>query len=151
MELSEFEKTLLNSLQKGLSICSKPYEVLAKILNTDEETILKTIRDLQTRGYIRKIGFFFDSQELGYKGTLVALAVETAELEKVAEVINKYHSVTHNYEREGKYNLWFTIITSNPETETKILSEVKRLKGVSDILNLKSNKKYKINVHFNLE
>ena len=81
---------------------------------------------------------------------MVALSVDVSHIKKVAETINSYAGTTHNYEREGKYNLWFTLLTSNEEREQMILSEIRNLVGVNDMLCLKSNKKYKINVQFKL-
>lgn len=151
MELTNFDKSLLNLLQGNLPVCSRPFAAMAEKLGTDEETVLQKIRDLKAAGYLRRIGTFFDSNKLGYGGTLVALKVEPSEIKTVAEVVNKYPGATHNYEREGKYNLWFTLLTPSQESETKILSEIKSVRGVEEMLKLKSNKKYKINVQFKLQ
>ena len=150
-ELSIFDKSLLNLLQGNLPVCRRPFAAMAEKLGVDEETVLSRIRELKAAGYLRRIGTFFDSNSLGYRGTLVALQVEPSEIKTVAEVVNKYPGATHNYEREGKYNLWFTLLTPNPESEKKILSEISSVRGVEDMLKLKANKKYKINVQFKLQ
>ena len=150
MELTAFDKSLLNLLQANLPVCSHPYAKLAEQLGTEEQIVLSRLQDLKAAGYLRRIGTFFDSTRLGYKGTLVALKVEPDRMQMVAEAINRYPGATHNYEREGKYNLWFTLITPCVEREQAILSEVETLPGVESMLNLKSNKKYKINVQFKL-
>ena len=71
-------------------------------------------------------------------------------MQSVAEAVNQYVGATHNYEREGEYNLWFTLLTQTPEQERTILREVRALPGVHGMMNLKSRKKYKINVQFKL-
>ncbi|MBE6073117.1 MAG: Lrp/AsnC family transcriptional regulator [Selenomonas ruminantium] len=149
-ELTSFDKSLLNLLQSNLPVCSHPFAALAEELGTDEQTVLTRLQLLKQEGYLRRIGTFFNSNKLGYKGTLVALRVEPDKIETVAEAINRYPGATHNYEREGRYNLWFTLLTPCIETEKKILDEVEALPGVEDLLNLKANKKYKINVQFKL-
>ena len=149
-ELTSFDKSLLNLLQGNLPVCSHPFAALADELGTDEQTVLTRVQMLKQEGYLRRIGTFFNSNKLGYKGTLVALRVEPDKIETVAEAINRYPGATHNYEREGRYNLWFTLLTPCLETEKKILDEVEALPGVEDLLNLKANKKYKINVQFKL-
>ena len=150
MELTDFDKSLLNLLQGSLPVCSRPFAKLAEELDTDEQTVLTRVQELKKEGYLRRIGTFFDSNNLGYKGTLVALKVDPSKMQTVAEAINLYPGATHNYEREGRYNLWFTLLTPCLETEKKILAEVEALPGVEDLLNLKANKKYKINVQFKL-
>ena len=149
-ELTSFDKSLLNLLQSSIPICSHPFADMAVKLNTDEQTVINRLRELKSAGYLRRIGTFFDSNRLGYQGTLIALSVESGQVKSVAEKINCYVGATHNYEREGKYNIWFTLLTSTPEQEKSILSEVAALNGVNDMICLKSNKKYKVNVQFNL-
>jgi DNA-binding Lrp family transcriptional regulator len=149
-ELTSFDKSVLNLLQGNLPVCSHPFAALADELGTDEQTVLSRVQELKAEGYLRRIGTFFDSNNLGYKGTLVALKVDPDKMQTVAEAVNRYPGATHNYEREGRYNLWFTLLSPNLETEAKILDEVQSLNGVEDMLNLKANKKYKINVQFKL-
>ncbi|MBR5912818.1 MAG: AsnC family transcriptional regulator [Selenomonadaceae bacterium] len=151
MELSNFDKSLLNLLQGNLPVCSRPFAAMAATLGVEESFVLERVRELKAAGYLRRIGTFFNSDNLGYRGTLVALEVEPSEICAVAETINAYNEVTHNYEREGKFNLWFTLLTLNTEREQNILQEIKSLRGVEDMINLKSNRKYKINVQFKLQ
>ena len=149
-ELTTFDKALLNLLQGNLPVCSRPFAELAAQLGTDEATVLTRLRWLKQAGYLRRIGTFFNSARLGYVGTLVALQVDEDHMQSVAEAVNQYVGATHNYEREGEYNLWFTLLTQTPEQERTILHEVRALPGVHGMMNLKSRKKYKINVQFKL-
>ena len=150
MELTAFDKALLNLLQGSLPIGKRPFAKMAEELGTDEERVISRLRLLKDEGFLRRIGTFFDSSRLVYGGTLVALRVAEGKVASVAEAVNRYPGVTHNYEREGKFNLWFTLLTPNLETEKEILSEVEALPGVERLLNLKTTKKYKINVQFQL-
>lgn len=149
-ELTTFDKALLNLLQGNLPVCSRPFAELAAQLGADEVTVLTRLRWLKQAGYLRRIGTFFNSARLGYVGTLVALRVDEDHMQTVAEAVNQYDGATHNYEREGEYNLWFTLLTQTPEQERTILREVRALPGVHGMMNLKSRKKYKINVQFKL-
>lgn len=150
-ELDDFDKALLNLLQGNLPVCSHPFAALAEKLGTTESEVLSRVKALKEANYLRRIGTFFDSKSLGYRGTLVALEVDPARMEPVAEAINLYPGATHNYEREGRYNLWFTLLTpEDGDSEENILAEISSLPGVGSMLNLKANKKYKINVEFSL-
>lgn len=151
LELTSFDKSLLNVLQGNLPVCSRPFAVMAERLGVTEQAVIARLEVLKQAGYLRRIGTFFDSNRLGYQGTLVALTVEPEKLPAVAEAINRYPGATHNYEREGAYNLWFTLLTPDAALERQILAEVKALDGVKALLNLKANKKYKINVQFKLK
>lgn len=148
--LSAFDKALLNLLQSDIPICSHPFAALADQLCTDEHTVINRLRELKAAGCLRRIGTFFNSDSLGYHGVLVALAVEPTAVESVAKFINSCSGITHNYEREGAFNLWFTLLTPSVEVERKILDDIAALPGVVDMIRLKSNKKYKVNVQFKL-
>lgn len=149
--LTTFDKSLLNLIQRNLPITERPFLELANILKTTEEHVIERLRYLKEHGYIRRIGPFFDSGKLEYKGTLVALKVQEGYMQQVAEFINKYPGATHNYQREGEYNLWFTLLTHSEEKRKQILDEIKAQEGVEKLMNLVSNKKYKINVQFKLK
>ena len=119
-------------------------------MGTSEEYVLERLTQLKREGYLRRIGTFFNSERLGYRGTLIALEVDEALLPDVARAVNRYAGATHNYEREGQYNLWFTLLTPNPAAEERILAEVGALPGVKGAMSLKANRRYKINVQFKL-
>jgi DNA-binding Lrp family transcriptional regulator len=66
-------------------------------------------------------------------------------------VVNTYPGVTHNYEREGDYNIWFTLIAPSRKKINRILAEISRKTGVGGILNLPALKTFKIAVDFNFD
>ena len=148
--LTDFDKRLLNILQGNLPLCSRPFSRLGEMLDTTEEHVLRRLNELKREGYLRRIGTFFNSEQLGYHGTLIALRVAEGHLADVAQAVNRYVGATHNYEREGDYNLWFTLLTPSRTVEEKILAEVAALPGVEGLISLKANHRYKINVQFKL-
>lgn len=150
MELTPFDKSLLNLLQAKIPVCPRPFAELAAQLGADESTVILRLRELKAAGFLRRVGTFFNSANLGYAGTLVALKVAPNQIGTVATAVNKYPEATHNYEREGAYNLWFTLLTKSPDHEKNILAEIRGLRGVEDMLRLKSNRKFKVNVQFHL-
>ena len=148
--LTDFDKRLLNILQGNLPLCSRPFSRLGEMLDTTEEHVLCRLNELKREGYLRRIGTFFNSEQLGYHGTLIALRVAEDHLADVAQAVNRYAGATHNYEREGDYNLWFTLLTPSRHAEEKILADIAALPGVEGHMSLKANKRYKINVQFKL-
>lgn len=158
MNLTDFDKALLNKIQTDLPIASHPFALVAKELGVEEDTVLNRLQELKAEGYIRKMGAFFNSEELGYVGTLVAVKVNPDFIGAVAGKINTYDGVTHNYERyvegvsglAGQFNLWFTLIVDNEAIRTKILDEIRALPGVEQLENLPAIQKYKVSVRFSL-
>lgn len=158
MKLTSFDKALLNIIQTDLPIASHPFALIAAKLGVEEEFVLKRLQELKEQGFIRKMGAFFNSEKLGYVGTLVAVKVDPHFVEQVAEKINTFSGVTHNYERYSenqgglaeKFNLWFTLIVDNDSLRTEILEEISKLNGVQELVNLPAIKKYKVSVRFSL-
>lgn len=148
--LTAFDKELLNIIQIRLPIGSAPFAKVAEWLNVDEATVLERLRWLKDHGYIRRLGAFFDSARLGYVSTLAAVKVCTTSLEAVTRAINAYPGVTHNYEREGEYNIWFTLLTTDQGEQEQVLAAIASLPGVDSLISLPAIEKYKISVEFNL-
>lgn len=148
--LTQFDKELLNIIQTRLPLEPRPYAKVAEWLNVEEHTVLERLGWLKDNGYIRRLGTFFDSACLGYVSTLVAVKVCSEQVAAVAQAINAYPGVTHNYEREGEYNLWFTLLTADQAEQDRILTEIRCLPGVEGLLSLPAIEKYKVSVEFNL-
>ncbi len=152
--LTNFDKALLNILQTDLPLSTRPFAIIAGRLGVSEETVIERLRHLRDEGLIRRIGPFFDSTKLGYTSALVAVHVRPECVASVAEAINAYPGVTHNYERENEegadFNLWFAILSPSIDVQEKILAEIKNLPGIEKLIALPATKKYKVSVQFNL-
>ncbi len=116
-----------------------------------EEEILDKIEDLKDRGLIRRMGGIWSSNLLGYNSQLVALRVTPFYLEEVADKINQYPGVTHNYQREHYYNLWFTVTAEKKHDISNYLAKVTSMPGVEEIMELPAQKKFKVEVKFKWE
>src|SRR5680860_222124 len=113
--MDDLDRQLLNVMQNEFPICEKPFLEIGKKLNICEKEVLARLHKLKSDGIIRRIGGVFDSQHLGYKSSLFAVKVPSGDIESVAEFINQFPGVTHNYQRSHAYNLWFTLSASSPE------------------------------------
>jgi DNA-binding Lrp family transcriptional regulator len=119
------DSQLINLLQYKFPLAKEPYRELATRLDTSEDEILARVRRLKTDGVIREIGPIFNSKMIGLASTLVALRVPEHAVDRAAQIINSYAGVTHNYEREGEYNIWFTITAASEEGLASTLEEIK--------------------------
>ena len=115
---------LINLLQYEFPLAKEPYRELATKLGTPEDEILARVRRLKADGVIREIGPIFNSKMIGLASTLVALRVPEHAVNRAAQIINSYAGVTHNYEREGDYNIWFTLTAASEERLASTLEEI---------------------------
>ncbi len=148
--LDLIDKKLLNIIQKEFPLSSKPYKDVGEILGISEKEVIDRVKNLKEEKMIRRIGGIFNPKALGYRSTLVALEVESDRLEEVASRISVYPEVTHNYQRNHRYNLWFTIIAENEDRMKEIIDSAQKLTGVKGYMNLPSIRLFKIATYFSL-
>jgi len=151
--LDEIDRKIVQILQDDFPMVERPWKEVGDKLNIKEDDILNRLKRLNELGVTRKIGSITDSSKVGLTAaTLVAMKVPKNKVDEVACIINEYGNVSHNYERENEYNVWFTITASSNDELTAILEEIRQKTGItpSDILNLPTKQRFKINVRFQL-
>ena len=108
-QLDIIDKKILNDIQWVFPLSDRPYLEIAKRHDTSEEDVMRRIAVMKEMGIIRQINAIFDTRRLGYKSALIAFAVKPDRLDYVAERVNEHPGVSHNYERNHEYNMWFTL------------------------------------------
>ena len=148
VKLDHVDRHLLDVVQTDFPICTEPYKVIGEIIGISEQEVLNRLERLMQQDVIRRLGGVFDSRRLGYKGTLCAIKVPPERIDEVAQVVNSYIGITHNYLRDHEYNMWFTILAQSPAKVAQILNEIKEQTGIDDIINLPSQRFFKVLVNF---
>lgn len=148
--MDETDKKILNILQKDFPLDERPYLVIARELGIAEDDVLSRVQRLRNEGVIRRIGAVFDGAKLGRVSTLCAARVPEEKAGLFVEVVNAFRGVTHNYRRDHEYNFWFTASAENEEALAAFLESVKDKTGVTDILDMRAVRVFKINASFDL-
>jgi len=149
VSLDEIDKKILNSIQLDFPLVHRPFEELGKSLGIKEEELIRRIKRLQKDKAIRRIGPIISTKKTGGVSTLVAMKVPSGKVDEVAEIINKYEEVSHNYLRPSHFNLWFTLSVENEERLDEILKELTEKTGC-ELRNLPTKRLFKIGVKFNI-
>jgi len=145
--LKAIDKIIINRLQQGIPFISKPWEALAKEIKLNEGQLLRKIAFLKKNGFIRRISANFSPAMIGFASTLIAAHVANDDIKSAVEKINSYPEVTHNYARNAKYNLWFTLVAKDQDRIEQIKAELKRNKEFKKILDLPAQKMFKVDVN----
>ncbi len=148
-DLPPLEKRLLNDYQHGLPLVPRPFAAIAERLGVSERQVIDTLRALTERGFVSRVGAVFRANTIG-ASTLAAMAVPEAELERVAELINGYREVNHNYQREHHFNLWFVVTAEDEAALRRVLDEIERRAGYP-VLHLPMLADYHIDLGFDLQ
>lgn len=147
--LNEKDIKLLTILQGGIPLSSRPYkEIAAQIGGITEEEVIARIRALKEQKIIRRMAGLFDSGKLGYCSVLCGMQVPAENIDALAELLQQFSGITHNYLRDHEYNMWFTLISPDRESMDEVLEQIESSGLAGRIVRLHSEKKYKINANF---
>jgi DNA-binding Lrp family transcriptional regulator len=139
---------LLNDFQRNFPLCSAPFAELAAKLGVAESVVLRMLEQLRREGKISRVGAVFAPKRIG-ASTLAAMAVPPEKLGIVAEAVNRFPEVNHNYEREHRYNLWF-VVTAGSEGRLQAALGAIELAAGYPILKLPLVQEYHIDLGFSL-
>jgi len=149
LELTALERRLLNDFQRDFPLSATPYADMAEKLGVSEQQVIDTLQKLKEQGAISRVGAVFRPNRVGVS-TLAAMAVPLDRLEEVAQLVNEYDEVNHNYEREHDFNLWF-VATARDDAHLKaVLDDIESRCGLT-VLFLPLVEDYHIDLGFELK
>jgi DNA-binding Lrp family transcriptional regulator len=150
MKLDDTDKAIVNRIQSDFPIDSRPYRVIARELDLEESEVIQRVARMKSSGIIRRIGGNFVPHKVGFVSTLCAAKVPADKIDAFTKAVNRYTGVTHNYQRDNEFNIWFTFIAPSRQVIAENLASISRETGVETILNLPATKVFKIRAEFNV-
>ena len=148
--MGELDKELLNEIQWTFPLVTRPFDTIAKKFDVTPEIIKEHLNSLKKAGVLRQLSAIFDTRKLGYTSSLVAMEIESDKLEHVASQINRHPGVSHNYERDHEFNLWFTLAVP-PGSDLKLeIDKFNVLKGIKKVRMLPTLQLFKIGVKLDM-
>lgn len=121
---------LINHLQAGFPVCERPYARVAEQLDIGESELLTRLQRLLDDRVLSRFGPMYHAEKLGGGLSLVAMAVPDERFDEVAEQVNAFPQVAHNYAREHRLNLWFVLATETPEEIPAVLMAIEQRTGL---------------------
>ncbi|MBI67620.1 MAG: hypothetical protein CL777_02600 [Chloroflexi bacterium] len=144
------DREILNLVQSDFPLDPAPYKRIAEAVDSTESEVMKRIERLKKENVIRQVSAIFDTRRLGYKTTLVAFKYPDDILDKAAQRINKHPGVSHNYARNGHFNLWFTIAVPPHEDIDSVVNEMAEETGAIAARIMPTIRFFKIGVNFDM-
>jgi glutamate-1-semialdehyde 2,1-aminomutase len=152
--LDAVDRRLLDLLQRDFPLDARPFALIGERLGLPEQEVLARVRRLKgpdKGGLIRQISAIFDTTALGYNSTLVAMQVPQNDIDRVAAAINRHPGVSHNYQRDHAWNLWFTLaVPPGEDIESAVEALVNEAGGYPYRL-FSALRVFKIGVHLDME
>lgn len=147
--LDALDRRLIDRLQDGIPLVSRPFEALAAELGVDEVRIVERLSALLSRGVLSRFGPMYNADALGGAFTLVAMAVPEDRFDELADWLAARPEVAHNYRREHRYNMWFVLGAERAERIDAFLAEIEAVFGIRP-LNLPKLDEYFLRLRFDL-
>lgn len=146
IELDQITRLLLDQLQRSFPVETEPYRILAGKLGVAEQDVIERIGQLKEERLVRQISAIFNTGAVGYRSSLIGMAVPEQQTEEAARVINRYPGVSHNYLRPGRFNIWYTIAVPPGKQVEEVVKSLTAASGGWPTLVLPALKKYKLAV-----
>jgi DNA-binding Lrp family transcriptional regulator len=144
--LDEVDAALVDGYQSGFPVEERPFRSVGEDLGVDEAAALSRVRDLRERGVFRRFGAVLNPPVIG-ASTLAAVRAPEDRFDAIAEIINAYPQVNHNYRRDHEWNTWFVVTAGSLERRDEILAEIERETGC-EVLNLPMLTDFYIDLEF---
>lgn len=144
--MDDIDKAIINSLQGGFPICSRPFAAAAEPLGLSEDELIQRIANLRENGTLTRFGPLYQIERMGGRFSLAAMAIPADDFERVAEIVNAFPEVAHNYERTHQLNMWFVLAT---ETADGLPETIKRIEAATGypVFNMPKEKEFFVNLY----
>jgi DNA-binding Lrp family transcriptional regulator len=144
--VDDTDARLIDEYQSGFPVEARPFQTVADDLGIEEADALDRVRRLRSRGIYRRFGAVLNPPVIG-SSTLAAVRAPENRFEEVADVINDYRQVNHNYRRDHAWNMWFVVTAGSRDSRDRILAEIEEQTGCA-VLNLPMLTDYYIDLEF---
>ena len=151
LSLDETDKKILQIIQDDFPLVQEPWLEISRRLNIDEAEVDKAVKAAhrsRRHSEDRSRSLILQSRFKSSNSSRDAGAKKPSK--QCCPRHKQYENVSHNYERDHEYNVWFTLAAVNNAELTQTLNDIKQKTGVKehDILDLPTISRFKINVHF---
>ena len=127
--MDSMDARLVNCLQEGLPVSPRPFDDVAVSLGLSVDELLSRVQRLLDDRVLTRFGPMFNAENLGGALSLCAMQVPQDRYDEIADLVNAFPEVAHNYERDHLLNMWFVIATERPEQAGTVLAEIEQVTG----------------------
>lgn len=134
-----------------LPITSRPFAEVGERTGMPEADLLGALRALRDSHALRRVGAQFSPAGLGYHAALGALAVPEDRREDVAAMLGAQPNITHVFELEDRYALWYVLVAPSRTRLEITEGELARAAGAADRYRVLPDELYKVTAAFDAD
>jgi DNA-binding Lrp family transcriptional regulator len=142
-DLTALDRGIINAFQGGFPVTERPFEPAAAALrehgvDVTGPELCERVRELDEEGILSRFGALVNAEEIGGAASLVAMHAPEDRYDEIAETVNEFTAVAHNYEREHPHlNMWFVVsVADHPDPDKdgndrveEVLAEIEAATG----------------------
>ena len=154
--IDPFDARLLEHLHGGFPLVDRPFAQVAGELHCTEDEVLERLTRLLSQGVLTRFGPLFQIERAGGCFVLAAMAVPEERFDEVAQAVNAWPEVAHNYRRESRgpvgaaghrggnprapvgsanhsvpLNMWFVVATESAAAAEAVLQHIEADTGIA--------------------
>jgi len=124
------DRQLLELLQQGLPLVSRPYSSIGLQLDLSENEVIRRLSELKSRGLINRLGVVVNHRQLGYNANaMVVFDIPDKIVDQTGEHLSQFSFVNLCYQRprcgeQWPYNLYCMI---HGKDKQKVLEQLEHL------------------------
>jgi len=149
-DLDDLGREVLNAVQWDFPLEERPFASLGERLGVSEPEIRERLRRSKETGVLRQLSAIYDTRALGYGSVLVASRISPDRVDEAAAVISGHPGVSHNYERNHEFNLWYTLAVPPGDSIDDHVNALHRASGSLATRTLPTLKLFKIGVKLDM-
>ena len=137
--MADLTQSIIHAIQDGIPLAPRPFALIANELGSDEETVIEIVRDLQTRGVIKRFGVVVHHRNLGFRANaMVVWDVPDESVCITAKRLTEDPAVTLCYRRPRRlpswpYNLFCMVHGRDRSSVLEKISELRRVAGIYEL------------------
>ena len=141
------DRRIINALQDGFPVSARPFAEAAERLGLDEGELIARLERLIADRVLTRFGPLYNVEHFGGALTLAAMKVPVERFDEVADIVNAFPEVAHNYERAHRFNMWFVVAAETPGLIADVLRDIASRTGL-DVYDLPRLESFCLDLRF---
>ena len=148
--MNAMDLKIINRLQYGFPICEYPFAEVAKELDIKESELIDRVEKMRADKTLTRFGPMYHAEQLGGALSLAGMAIPEERFDEVAEIVNGFPEIAHNYKRTHELNTWFVIATEEQEGKGRVIEEIERQTGFK-VYDMPKKEEFYVGFYLDLE
>ena len=145
--MDALDRRIINELQGGFPVCEYPFREVADRLGSNESELITRVKAMLDEGLLTRFGPMFHAEHMGGALSLCAMSIPEDDFETVAETVNAFPEVAHNYQRDHDMNMWFVLATETPAALQAAIDGIEQQTGLK-VFNMPKLEEFHVGLHF---